>query len=282
MANTTDVDDVRAEALDRVGEDGSDESGDFYSEALVYIVEVFHLMWFHKPWRFTRADPPGPFASVAPITGLTVSVTNASTSATLSASQTPDLVKRKIKIGNNVYRIVTHGGASAAIVLDLAYQDDTDTAAVCTIFQDEYDLGASDFGRLINIIDVSSGRVVGRKDLKHPRILAQKANPSEGVPSMFALMTDTRIVFDSYPQDARRYEYNYQTQPTDPSGGGNIDLPRRWRFGLRDGVASKLAGDKDDDRQGSLWSEHLATLERMEREEVWDTESETESELVIV
>ncbi len=270
MANTTDVDDIREEALERVGENGSDSSGDFYSIALTFLIEKFFEIYFHKPWRFTIADPPGAFATVAPITSLTVSVTLASTSATLSASQTADLVNRKIKIGNNVYRISVHGGSSAAITLDQAYIEATDGTAACTIYQDEYSLSASDFGRVIRVRDMRTGKTLTRKGVDHPDIRIQQANPSQGIAGLFALITDSKIIFDSYAQDARRYEYDYQKQPTDPAAGGAIDLPRRWRPVLRNATAAALAMDKDDDRADGLETKYFNGLERMEREEFWD------------
>lgn len=271
MSNTTDVDDIRAEGLQRVGEPGS-SSSDFWTLALVYLVEIFHTMRFHRPWKFTLADPPGSFVTVAPVTSLTVNVTQDSTSATLSSSVTADLAGRKIEIGNNVYRIATHGGSTDAIVLDVAYIETSDADAACTIFQDEYDLSASDFGRLIRLRDLRGGTIVARRDIEHSHIRSQLANPTEGVPSQFALLTDTRLIFDRYPQDARRYEYDYQVQATDPAAAGSIDIPRRWRPVVRDGLAYKLSIDKDDDRAQAYKTDFLEGLERMEREEFWDAD----------
>lgn len=281
MANTTDVNDIRQEALSRVGEVGTDTSGGFYVIALAYVIEKFHEFRFHKPWKFTMADPPAPFASVAPISR-TVSVTNGSTGATLASSVATSIAGFKIIIGNNVYRITAHTAGATAITLDLAYIDGTETAASSTIYQDEFNLDVSDFGRIVRLRDMRTGDTLRKVDVENPRIRNQMANPAEGVPAMYAELTDTRIIFNLYPPDARRYEYDYQVEAADPAVGETPDIPRRWRFGLRDGVAAKLASDKNDDRYQLLQSEFLATLERMEREESWHTGLDGIEEKVIV
>lgn len=89
----------------------------------------------------------------APITTGTISVTNASTSATYSDAPTPSTAGRVLHIPSNttelyLSRISAHTAAATALTLESAYTGDDDTDATFTVWQDRYDL-ATDCGKVL-------------------------------------------------------------------------------------------------------------------------------------
>lgn len=270
MANFTTCNDIRTEALKLANEDDTDTTGKYYTDFFVHLNRFYMDAWFSRPWRFARAWPPQAFAVVAPITSLTVSVTNASPSATLSASQTTDLVNRKILINGIPYRISAHGGSTDAITLDLAWQGTTDGTATCIIFQDEYDLsGLTRLAHVVYVRDSKDGRIVKRVAEDDHDILSQWADPTEGDPLKFTMLTDTRIMFATYPQDARRFEVTLHEYPADLAAGGTPDWPRWRRQILVDGTAAHILADKEDDKSSTYFTLAGQGLEQMFEEESW-------------
>jgi len=271
MANFTDVDDLRLEGLNGAGEDGSDSSGRLYARALTYLNQAFQTLWFRRPWRFARAATPGAFSSVAPITGITCAITQGNTAGTFSASQSTNLSGRKILINGNLYRLVaTSGGGSATMTLDEAFREDTVTVATAIVFEDEYSLsGLTRMAYPVYIRDGKDGRRIEFTDEDDPDIQTNLANPSEGTPTKFTLRDDVTIIFNQYPQDARRFEVEYIEYPADLAASGAVDWPRWARWILAVKLSALLLVDKNDDRAATKDGIAEGGLIQLEEQETW-------------
>lgn len=263
MANATSVQDLRDDILERGGE-ATDGSSTYTARALEYLNRSYMDSWFARPWPWTVKHPPTIVNLVAPITNRLVSATNGSTAINFDAAITPSVQERKILIGNAWYRIAQHTSNSSGATLDGAFQEASITNSACVIYQDEYEVTASDFARLARIFDPRLGNWIEPVRTDHAAIREQLTTPTQGDPYKFAMLTDTRFILDYYPQDARRLEVHYQFFPADLTVGGNDpDWPRWRRWMLEERALFYLFMDKNDDRAtvaDQLWRDALDAM----------------------
>ncbi len=263
MANFTTVADLKASVLFRAGEPANDS--DYDSQSVVYINRSYFEAWFHRKWPWTIADTPASVNAVGANTARTVTITTGSVDATWDSTITPSVAGYKMLVGNAWYRISTHNAGQNACVLDSTFQETSVSAVACTIFQDEYTITDSDFAHIAKIFDTVDGVwLIGPVGIDDMEISSQLKNPTQGVASKFAMLTDDKFIFNVYPSDAKRYEVHYQFFPADLAVGGTPDWPRWRRYILEDGALRLLYMDKNDDKiiaAAQLWQSGLREME---------------------
>ena len=150
MSNFTTVRDLHKDVLSRCGEITSTDS-DFYDKALEYLNRA-HLgvlsgsnelgLDMGEPFVWAKSKNPGVVNLVAPYSTGTISVTESSTSATLSVAPSISLAGYYLKVVDRpeFFRIATHAAASTSITLDAAYTDSTGSGLSFVAYKFEYEL----------------------------------------------------------------------------------------------------------------------------------------------
>lgn len=209
-------------------------------DALINAVyrEIYSI---HDWWWLVKR---GVINMAADYTTGTVSVTNNSTTATLSAAPTgqPSFAGRVLIVTGNqdsgaVYRIDTNTAESATLTLDAAYTGTTDTAAGYAIYQDSYSL-ATDVGKLLNVKRygyIPSMRAISPDEMHE----LKAADASTGKPDVYTVLdfattgdptTARRLVIHPYPDDLYRLEYHYKrTLNTELATSNKPLLPDEYR-----------------------------------------------------
>jgi hypothetical protein len=280
MANLRYSADLLDDILFRAGEP-TDGTSDFNAQALIDLNRAYRAVWMgggefvkemNEPWLWLKKSTPGiltlqPYDEVG-----TISVTNNSTSATLSATRSTDLDGWFLKITGHpdVFRISAHTAGSAALTLDGVYTGATASAASFRLFKLEYDL-AADLLRLIapmrcyseNVSQIDGIDLVAL-DRDYPILYADA-----GTPDKFALVTDTKVRFNKYggttSTDLRRVEYDYHYRPDDltDSGAEEPVVPREHRQVLADCALFYLLTTKSDVKAEGIGAQAKAGLMAM-------------------
>ena len=164
-------------------------------------------------------------ATADDITTGTASVTNNSTSVTMSSAPTPSTVGRMFYVPGNtldsgaVFRISTHTAATTAVTLDAVYTGATNTAAGYNIWQDAYDLPA-DLGKLLSVKRYGYTwplRLIGPQEMRSIKTYST----TTGKPDIAALddfdttgdpTTQRQLVVHPYPDAIYRLEIHYKQQ----------------------------------------------------------------------
>ncbi len=258
MANFQYTQDIKKYILFKAGEK-TDGTSDFDTKAIEYINAAYRKIWtgggefdvdINEDWIWLKARST---LTLQPeITTGTISVTNNSTTATLSASQATDVASYYLRItgDEDIFRISTHGGATDALVLDSVYTGTTSTAASYTLFKLDYAF-ASD------TIDILSPMITTRENDNDNKIegvtiakLPSLKYVSAGVPNRFAYLDDNNIRFDKYADSLMRIDYWYKKRPADltDSGTEEPEIPLRHRHVLGNVALWDLLLDINDDR----------------------------------
>jgi hypothetical protein len=232
VANFLTYADLLTDVLDRVGELDS-ASGDYYTTVGRQVVRAYFAILNTHPFLCTRAATPQAIRTIAAV-DVTVSLTAESATATLSAVSATSYAGRKLKVGQDWYRITAHTAGTATLTLDAeALADATSEAGV--VFQDEYDLEA-DTRHIVEAFDARTGAAIPQWDeavLRYEYPVPTAAD----LPTCFARIGETRIRFSQYPTAARRIELPYTVVPADISAdtdGSLIRIPRNFRYVICD------------------------------------------------
>src|SRR5574342_305029 len=161
---------------------------------------VYRDIYMKRDWQFSTkravinttaklvAAEPNILSVTAPSS---VSLTINSTSVTFASAITQDiagfvmLVPGQANDSGAVYRVNTHGGASAAATLDAKYTDVTSTAATYRLYQDAYSL-PTDTLKVLNIKrfgEYSPLRRLGIEAMSQLKL----TDTSEGKPEAYAV-----------------------------------------------------------------------------------------------
>ena len=251
MGNLQFSSDLLDDILFRAGEP-VDGTSDFHAQALIDLNRAYRAMWMgggefvkdmNEPWLWLKKSTPGILTLQPYDESGTISVTNNSASATLSATRATDLDGWFLKVDSHgdIFRISAHTAGSAALTLDGVYTGTTNSAAAFRLFKLEYAL-AADLLRLIapmrcysDNIDRIEGIDLYALDRDYPLMYADA-----GTPDKFALVTDTTVRFNRYggniSTDLRRIEYDYHYRPADLTDGASEEpvIPREHRQVLAD------------------------------------------------
>lgn len=266
--------------------ESTDGTSDYAAAAVRYLNKAYRAVsmggneWVRNRnplWWWLRGE-----ASIILQPGIetgSVSVTNNSASATLSATQAISLAGRFFKVDGHfdVFRINAHTAGTDALTLDTVYTGTTNTAAAYKALKLEYDL-ASD-----SLYIESPMRVYGTRhqvdgmslrdlDVRYPLDLV-----SSGQPEHFAMVDDDTVRFSHSGGDEAteffRVDYDYVKRADDLADDSNEALiPLQYRYLLADMITVFIAIDKDenDDAQffgdsarntiGAMIAEHNARL----------------------
>lgn len=289
--NLSTVDDLRADALFRAGEQQSATSK-FWVQSLVYLNRVMrdlmlggqiavgrdlatsagiydHLVSSPvNDWWWARAR--GILNTTAGRNTDTVTLTQGSVSGTLGATVATDLDGYRIRANQlaTAPLISAHTSGSAAITLDAEWPEETVAGGSTVIWKDSYAL-ASDFLRFCAPPYIhstwsrqASVGCVENRDSEWPLSLM-----AQGPPTQAYLRGPQTLVFNAWDTRAYRLEYEYIAMPADLTAGtGTTPLPPHYRPLLAIGTAMLIAHDKGDDRAKTFASEYREMLGRMSQE----------------
>jgi hypothetical protein len=270
--------DIVADILFRAGEP-TDGTSDFDAEALRCLNRAYRAIWqgggefvksMNEPWLWLKKDPPGTLTLNPIITSGTVSVTNNSTTATLSASMTPSLAGRYFQVAGlaDVFRVQAHTSGTTGLTLDSVYTGPTSGTAGYQISQLEYTL-AADILRLISPMRVyqEQERIEGI-DLEALDRDYPLSNIETGTPTRFAYVTESKIRFNKAggltSTDLRRVDYDYLAKPSDLLNDSTEPVvPLHHRQVLADIALFYLFTSKNDDRAAAIGTQAKAGLQAM-------------------
>ena len=202
MANLTTAADLVDKILFNVGEK-TDGTSDFNAQVLIELNQAYQSVWnggnelvpqVNEDWWWLKKDPPGTL-TLEPVidNSTTASVTNNSTSVTLSAAPTPNVTGWFFKTDDNadVFRVSSQAGT--AVTLDSVYTSDTDTAANYRLFKMEYTL-ASDVMRLQSPMRVYQNSRIRIEGMSLEALENQwpLGEVHTGVPRAFAVVSQSR------------------------------------------------------------------------------------------
>lgn len=266
MANLKFSSDIINDALFRAGEP-TDGTSDYKATALEYLNRAYKALWtgggeiaptVNEPWLWLKKDPPGVLILEPVISLGSVTVVNGSASVTFSNGPSQSVAGWFLRVSghSDVFRILTHTAASTSATLDSVYTGDSATSPY-ELMKLEYTL-AADLYRVIAPMRVQASR---QAEIEGTDLSAMEANwplmtVSNGVPSRFALVTDTKIRFNAAgltdPGDYIRVEYDYLKIPADLTDSGSEEplVPLQYRHVLADYILFMLAIAKNDDRSG--------------------------------
>lgn len=281
MSNYRYTSDILDDVLFRSGEK-TDGSSDFNAAALRYVNRAYQAVWMggtefdstiNDTWWWLRTE--GTIVMDVPITTGTVSVTNGSTTATLSSSPAASMAGWFFKVTDapNVFRVSAHTAGTDTLTLEANYTDSTNATATYKLFRVEYDLPSA----AIKIIDPMTaykdnyyeitGDSLRNIERQWPLNLVES-----GVPSRFAMVDSNTIRFNrSGTADATngvKIDYNYLTRPDDLTDSGSEEplIPIEYRRVLSDIALFWLYFDKNDDRAEGVGAAAKSLLRAMSRE----------------
>lgn len=130
---------LRADVLDRAGEETGADQSDFYSLVARALDRGYHGLLNRRPWLFSRAPVPLVLQLDAPI-ATTITWVQSAYTATLGASQAKNLSGWKATVEGTTYRVYAHVPGTAAVTFQAKLQGSSLAAASITFFHDEYDL----------------------------------------------------------------------------------------------------------------------------------------------
>ena len=277
MANFKYTSDIIGYILFKAGEK-IDGTSDYDSKAVEYVNSAYRKIWtgggefdvdINEDWTWLRARDT--FTLQTAITTGTVSVTNDSVTATLSAAQAVDMDNRYFKVDGHedVFRVSAHTASPDTLTLDSVYTGSTDATASYTLFQLDYTLASDAIEILapmrVNRSNDNEGKVEGVSLDKLPPL----QNVAGGVPSKFAYVDDTTIMFNKYAvDDLVRVNYWYKKRPADltDSGSEEPEVPLRHRHVIGNIALFDLLMDMNDDRAETVGLAAKQGLLAMSRE----------------
>lgn len=265
MANYQYSADILDDALIRAGEK-TDGTSQYEARSLRYLNRVYQAICsggnelnpqIDEDWLWLRSSNPGVLTLNPVITTGTVSVTNNSTTATLSATLTPTAVGRYFRVDDHadVFKISAHTAGTAALTLDSVYTGDTDTTATYKLMQLEYTL-ASDVRSVLGPMKAY------QEDVREIEGLTEEAlnrnyplrSIQGGVPRAFAMIAEQTVKFSHYggteSTDLIRVDYDYLKLATALTDSGSEEplVPIQYRRLLSDFTLMFLLADKHDTR----------------------------------
>jgi len=267
MANLKYSSDILEYILFRAGEK-VDGTSDLDAQALIYLNSAYKKIWqggcefdpaINEDWVWLRAS--GNIILQKKISTGTVSVTNNSASATLSASQATDVAGWFFKVDGHegIFKISTHGGSSAALTLDSVYTGSTNATATYKLLKLDYTL-AADAIEILSPMETSfkanrsfvyDGQIAGISLQSVP----YRNELLSGVPEYFSQIDATTVRFNRYADsDLIRIDYRYKKLPADLTDSGSEEplVPLRHRHILANIALYDLWTDKNDDRADSV------------------------------
>lgn len=271
MANYETTEDVVKSVLHRCGE-LTDGTSDYNDKALEYVNSIYQSILaggnefdvsLGQAWPWAKSKNPGVLILKAPVTTYNLTVTNGSTSATLSAAPTVSYLGWYAKLSGRpeFFRISAHSANSTSVTLDSQYTESSGNISV-TLYKLDYDL-ISGVLRLIAPFKVyrnqsmegdEEGKIYGldlsELERQYPLHLL-----TSRVPTYFAEKYRTTggtltVRFNSVVSSDTKVEYDYIPVPDDlTNSAGSIPLlPREFRVALDYGASYYLMTDKNDER----------------------------------
>jgi len=279
MANLTTVNDILLDALWKAGEitdpTMATTSDPFYLKGLNYINEVhLDLKRGNGPqspdanitFRWAIKDPASVLILEPKYDTGTISVANNSASATLSTVSAASRAGWYLIIPgeDDVPRVLTHIGGSAAVTLDGVWTGDTGATETFKLVNIQYDLGSSDIIRIVEPFRVYSLGTEGDEFLITSMDSAQFASEwpvgdlRSGVPTKFRIVKETdgtvKIQVNKYQDtDLLRVEYDYIDISTDLTVNDTPEVPRDYRAVMSNWVAGLLLQDKNDNKAAGFF-----------------------------
>ncbi len=267
MANLKFSSDLLNYILFKAGEK-TDGTSDFDAQALIYLNAAYKKIWqggsefdpsINEDWTWLREK--GNLILQTKITTGTISVTNNSASATLSASQSTDVVDWFFKVDTHegIFRVSVHGGSTDAITLDSVYTGDTDATANYKLVKLEYTL-ASDAIEILSPMFTShkanrSFNFDGQMDGVSLQSIPWQYELLAGIPEYFSQVNETTVRFNRYADsDLVRVNYRYKKRPSDLTDSGSEEplVPLHHRHVLANIALFDLWTDKNDDRADAV------------------------------
>jgi hypothetical protein len=269
VANFTTGQDLVKSTLQRTGE-LDDGTSPLNARALEYLNGFYQQILsggsvfkvdLGEPWYWAKQQYSSILTLLPAYTTGTVSVTQDSTSATLSVASASSLAGYYLKIDNRpeYFRIAAHTAATTALTLDSGYTDVTGAGLGFKAILVDYTLSAG-MQRLLEPMVVyrlssndQSGRIYGL-DLKRFRDDYPLGSIEGGIPTQFATLYEIdgtlTVRFNRYPNQKTRVEYDYIPIPAAlADSSGSIPLvPREHRQVLAFGATYYLMLDKNDSR----------------------------------
>ena len=281
MSNYRYTADLMADVLFRSGEK-IDGSSDFDAAALRYINRAYQAVWMggsefdstiNDTWWWLRNEAT--IIMDTPISTGTVSVTNGSTSVTLSSAPAASMTNWFFKVSDeaNVFRVSQHIAGNTGVTLEATYTGSTNATATYSLFKMEYDLPSA----AIKILDPMNAYKDSRHEISGTSLRDIESTwplnlVEAGVPSKFAMVDSNTIRFNrSGTTDATngvKIDYNYLVRPDDLTDSGAEEplVPLEYRRLLADIALFWLFADKNDDRASGVGSAAKALLRAMSRE----------------
>lgn len=177
-----------------------------------------------KPFILSLALSPTNivFNTELPLLDYSVTVTQNSTSATLSATYATSLVGWFIRIAgkDEVYRIAAHTAGTNTITLDSGFLNSSVTAGECKIFKLDYEIGTDILlptNGLINFKHNTTLPIMNKSEFDK---VAQMKRISQGFPRFAvvqkndAVNKSLTIRLNSYTKESERFELPYIPYPT--------------------------------------------------------------------
>ena len=281
MSNYKFTSDLMDDVLFRSGEK-IDGSSDFDAAALRYINRAYQAVWMggsefdstiNDTWWWLRSEAT--IIMDVPITTGTVSVTNLSTTATLSSAPTASMENWFFKTSDeaNVFRVSSHTAGTTGLTLEATFTGSTNATAEYKLFRLEYDLPTAGIKILdpMNAYKDSRHEITGTslRDIENTWPLNLMES---GVPSRFAMVDNNTLRFNrSGTTDATngvKIDYNYLVRPDDLTDSGSEEplVPMEYRRLLSDIALFWLYADKNDDRAAGVGQGAKALLRAMSRE----------------
>lgn len=211
-----------------------------------------------KPFIFSWAVSQTPliFNTESPVTSLTATVNQGSTSLTLSSTYATSLAGWFIRVNNRheAYRISAHTAGTAAVTLDGAYVEDNASAQSCEIFKLDYTIGSDILLPTNGLINYNQDAVVPLLPKSEADKTSVVRNAGQGFPTRaFIVKNDgvnksVTIRFDAYTENPERFEFPYVPFPS-LLVSGSVDpiLPARHNVVLVDHAASLEYDLRDSD-----------------------------------
>ena len=263
MANYTTAEDLIDDALDRAKEP-TDGTSEFNSQALRFLNRAYLGIIsggseldpnISEIWHWLKTTEASLILTPRYNTG-TISLTNNSASATLSASPTDSLAGRFFKATKHadVFKISSHNAGATPVTLDSVYTGDTDTEATFQVFQVDYDLASDVLYPLTFQAWQDNHREIVMMDLQDLSKTWPLHLVDSGVPTAFAMIDEQKIRFNRFggqdSTDLIRIDYSYIKQPdllTD-SDTSIPEVPHQYRKVLADWTYAYLLEMKEDNR----------------------------------
>lgn len=263
MANLKFSADIIEHVLFEAGEK-TDGTSDYDARALIWLNANYKKIWqggsefdpeINEDWTWLREK--GSLILQIKIATGTVSVTNDSATATLSASQAVDVADWFFKVDDyeGIFRIATHGGSTDVLTLDSVYTGNTNATASYKLVKLDYTL-ASDAIEILTPMYTAhrANRWFGANDKINGVSLQSMPEPyvlRAGIPYFFTQINETTVRFDRYADsDLLRIDYRYKKRPVDLTDSGSEEplVPLHHRHVLASMTLFDLFKAKNDDR----------------------------------